>query len=223
MIAIIPARGGSKGIPKKNLQEVGDRPLVVRAIEAAQLVCERVIVSTDDFDIWDLARSQGAEALTRPKHLATDTAGIKEVVKHAVDQLNLTDDLLIFLPSYPFRDKELLTKFVSFWINNKEDTDSCVCSVPVKDHPLLCFTSDPAKEFTGNPVFKTPIYTRQNRKPVFRICHLLAAVKSNKVDFVDAGLWNRSTIFFDLTYPPVDIDTYEDLELARELFNLTRG
>lgn len=83
--AIIPARGGSKGIPRKNLRLLGGRPLVAWAIEAGQQakLVDRVIVSTEDAEIADVSRSYGAEVIDRPAELATDDASTDSVLMHA--------------------------------------------------------------------------------------------------------------------------------------------
>ncbi|MEU3187003.1 acylneuraminate cytidylyltransferase [Streptomyces sp. NPDC006923] len=87
VLAVIPARGGSKGVPAKNLAAVGGVPLVVRAVracQAARLVTD-VVVSTDDAAIADAARSAGAEVVLRPAAIAGDTATSEAAVLHAMD------------------------------------------------------------------------------------------------------------------------------------------
>ncbi|QHY97746.1 N-acylneuraminate cytidylyltransferase [Streptomyces sp. S4.7] len=87
VLAVIPARGGSKGVPAKNLAQVGGVPLVVRAVRAcraARLVTD-VVVSTDDAAIADAARAAGAEVVLRPAAIAGDTATSEAAVLHAMD------------------------------------------------------------------------------------------------------------------------------------------
>ncbi|MFE7571200.1 cytidylyltransferase domain-containing protein, partial [Streptomyces sp. NPDC057539] len=87
VLAVIPARGGSKGVPAKNLAPVGGVPLVVRAVRAC-LAARRVtdvVVSTDDAAIADAARSAGAEVVLRPAAIAGDTATSEAAVLHAMD------------------------------------------------------------------------------------------------------------------------------------------
>lgn len=87
VVAVIPARGGSKGVPGKNVALVGGVPLVARAVHAARAAqrVDRVIVSTDDVAIAAAARSAGAEIVTRPANLAGDTATSESAVLHALD------------------------------------------------------------------------------------------------------------------------------------------
>lgn len=101
-IALIPARGGSKGIPGKNLQEVGGIPLVVRSVKAAlaSTRVSRVVVSTDDHAIATVAREHGAEVVWRPEQLAGDTASSESALLHALEELSIHSPLpprLVFL------------------------------------------------------------------------------------------------------------------------------
>ena len=101
-LALIPARGGSKGIPQKNLQTVGGIPLICRSIQAAQ-GCQRirrVVVSTDDAAIAAAARSAGAEVVSRPDAIAGDTASSESALLHALtclEQQGPLEELLVFL------------------------------------------------------------------------------------------------------------------------------
>lgn len=88
-VAVIPARGGSKGVPRKNARPVGGVPLVVRAVHAAQSATniDLVAVTTDDADIATLAAGAGARVVQRPPELAGDTATSESAVLHALDVL----------------------------------------------------------------------------------------------------------------------------------------
>jgi YrbI family 3-deoxy-D-manno-octulosonate 8-phosphate phosphatase len=87
VVVVIPARGGSKGVPGKNVALVGGVPLVARAVQAARnaVLVDRVLVSTDDVAIAAAARAAGAEIVTRPADLASDTASSEAAVLHALD------------------------------------------------------------------------------------------------------------------------------------------
>jgi CMP-N-acetylneuraminic acid synthetase len=87
IVAVIPARGGSKGIPRKNLVRIAGRPLIAYAIEAARNAAsvDRVLISTDDSEIADVARELGAEVpFLRPPELAADAAPMLGVLTHAL-------------------------------------------------------------------------------------------------------------------------------------------
>ena len=101
--AVIPARGGSKGIPGKNLKRIAGQPLVAWTIQAAKQArhVQRVVVSTDDPAIAEVARAYGAEVVERPVELSHDTASSESALLHALDQLQSAEDyrpeLLVFL------------------------------------------------------------------------------------------------------------------------------
>lgn len=102
-IAVIPARGGSKGIPGKNIKNVAGRPLIVYSIKAALQaeVIDRVIVSTDDQAIANVSEANGAEVIIRPSEISGDEASSESALLHVLDVLarkeNYQPDLLIFL------------------------------------------------------------------------------------------------------------------------------
>jgi CMP-N,N'-diacetyllegionaminic acid synthase len=90
VIAVVPARGGSKSVPGKNIRPLGGKPLLSWSIDVAKLVPEidRVIVSTDDAEIAAVGRSSGAEIYARPSHLATDEALVIDALKDLLETLH---------------------------------------------------------------------------------------------------------------------------------------
>ena len=109
-VAVIPARGGSKGVPRKNVRKVGGIPLIARAITSARAAdgIDRVVVSTDDHEIAAVARAWGAEVGTRPAELSGDTASSESALEHAIDELarlGIEVGILVFLQATsPFID-----------------------------------------------------------------------------------------------------------------------
>ena len=102
---LIPARGGSKGIPKKNLQTVGGIPLISRAVLAAQAaaVTNDVYVSTDDQEIASTALSNGAKVITRPAEFSTDKSSTEDAVLHFLQTMHITSGIVVFVqPTSPF-------------------------------------------------------------------------------------------------------------------------
>ena len=101
-MAIIPARGGSKGIAKKNLKILGDKPLIAHSIIDAQeaKLVDQVYVTTDDLEIASVSREYGAEVIQRPPELATDTASSEKALFHAVSEIEesgINSELIVFL------------------------------------------------------------------------------------------------------------------------------
>lgn len=107
LVAIIPARGGSKRLPGKNIRPLGGLPLIVWTIRAAYTaaIFDKIAVTTDDPKIADCAREAGAHVIDRPAALASDTAGSADVVRHAIDVLNVSDaaSFMLMQPTSPFR------------------------------------------------------------------------------------------------------------------------
>src|SRR5262245_3409200 len=103
ILALIPARGGSKGIPRKNVVPVAGKPLLAYSIEQARQTEEvtRVIVSTDDAEIAAVAREHGAEVITRPAEISGDTASSESALAHALRHLGDAEgyepDLVVLL------------------------------------------------------------------------------------------------------------------------------
>lgn len=137
ILAIIPARGGSKGIPKKNIKIFGGVPLIVHSIKTAQEVglITRVIVSTDSVEIAKIAKEYGAEIpFMRPASLAEDDTTDLPVFKHCLEWLKLNEnyypDIVIQLrPTSPLRTKKMVEDSIHLLMENKEaDSVRCVCA-----------------------------------------------------------------------------------------------
>ncbi len=131
-IAIIPARGGSKGIPKKNIKDLCGKPLLQYTIEAARKSrIDVVVVSTDCQEIRQVAELLGCRVIMRPDHLATDTAGTLAVLQHAVSQIDEYFEFVVTLqPTSPLRTHVHINEALSL-IDNDSNADSLVSVVKV--------------------------------------------------------------------------------------------
>jgi CMP-N-acetylneuraminic acid synthetase len=109
-LAVIPARGGSKGLPGKNIRPLNGKPLIAWSIEAAQnsSLVDRVLVSTDDEKIAKIAKSFGAEVLPRPALLATDEATTISVLTHVAQEIPTAGTFIVLQPTSPLRSKALI-------------------------------------------------------------------------------------------------------------------
>ena len=113
-LGLIPARGGSKGVPRKNIREICGKPLIAWTIEAA-LAAERldcVVVSTEDEEIAAVARRYGADVLMRPPELATDTASTQDVMVHALRSIP-AETLVLLQPTSPYRTAGLIDRCIA--------------------------------------------------------------------------------------------------------------
>jgi CMP-N-acetylneuraminic acid synthetase len=109
VLAVTPARGGSKGVPRKNVRVCCGKPLIAWTIEAAQrsTLIDRYVVSTEDPEIADVSRSLGAEVLRRPRELATDEASTFDVLRHVYAH-HPADVVVLLQPTSPIRNAGLI-------------------------------------------------------------------------------------------------------------------
>lgn len=144
ILAVIPARGGSKGVPRKNIRELGDKPLIAWTINAAQKseYIDLLVLSSEDEEIIAVAKKYGCEApFRRPNELATDNAPGIEPVLHAVKEIGLTYDYLVLLqPTSPFRTTEDIDGAIVRCLQYK--ADSCVSVSQAQKHPAWMHTLD---------------------------------------------------------------------------------
>lgn len=140
VLAVVTARGGSKGVPGKNLRSLGGRPLIAWTIEAA-LAAEcvtRVVVSTDTPDIAEAARSLGADVpFKRPAELATDAATSSDVIAHALSECPGYDVVLLLQPTSPLRTAFDIDS--AFSQMQAAAAEGCVSVSEVEKSPWLMF------------------------------------------------------------------------------------
>lgn len=144
ILALIPARGGSKRLPNKNIRELGGKPLINWSIEAAQGIPEIVdiLVSTDSPAIAEVAKAAGALVpWLRPDELATDTATSIDVCLHALDwyesEKGKVDGLMLLQPTSPFRKRQTITDGLTLF--QAHAGKPIVAVSPAESHPMWCF------------------------------------------------------------------------------------
>lgn len=169
VLAVITARGGSKGVPGKNLREVGGRPLITYTFDAARSSrrLDRVIVSTDDLAIAEIARSSGIEVpFIRPTDLATDDCPMLPVLQHAVEEMasrGFAADVVVLLqPTSPLRRAVHIDAAVDLLGWSGADSVVSVVEVPHQFSPtsILQLDGDRVKAPADGPVV-----TQRQQKP----------------------------------------------------------
>ncbi len=131
-LAIIPARGGSKGIPRKNVKLLAGRPLIYHSVKAAldSKYINRVVLSTEDKEIAQVAADCGAEVVWRPAELAQDETKTAPVLLNVVEQLEKTgyipDVVVLLQATCPLRDTKRLDETIELFLNSS-DCDSTFC------------------------------------------------------------------------------------------------
>jgi len=149
ILALIPARGGSKRLPGKNIKLLGGKPLINWTIEIAQGISEicEILVSTDDPAIALVAKEAGANVpWLRPKALSTDQATSVEVALHALDwyesENGVVDGLLLLQPTSPFRTQATIRRGIKLF--KSQNYPSVIAVSPVRDHPMWTFKKEGA-------------------------------------------------------------------------------
>jgi len=120
-VSVIPARGGSKGIPRKNLLELDGHPLIYYSIiPSLESAVGRTIVSTEDDEIASVARELGADVIERPEILAGDLVPTEPVIEHVILELNLPKDtgVVLLQPTSPLRSSSMINGAVNQFISN---------------------------------------------------------------------------------------------------------
>jgi CMP-N-acetylneuraminic acid synthetase len=211
-IAVIPARGGSKGIPLKNLREIGSKPLVAHTIEAALKsdAIDRVVVSTDSERIAEVAKELGAEVpFLRPSHLADDKTTLAEVMKHFIDWCSETGwnlaTLVILEPTSPLRTTEDIDESIRIFKSKNADT---VISVE-KDTKIGWMQ--------GAGDSPTPLHpdrlNRQFLKPQYKENGAIFVTKPSIV--TNETTIGKKVVLYEMdAEKSIDVNTFWDLQLA---------
>ena len=217
-LAVIPARGGSKRLPGKNILDLCGKPIIAWSIEAGlnSSYIDKVVVSSDDDDILDTAKRFKAEIIKRPKQLASDTASSFDVVKHAIDNLESYDYVVLLQPTSPLRNNQHIDKAIEFLEEKNADSIISVCEV--NHSPLWSNTLQ--EDCSMNNFIKEEVINKrsQDLEKYYRlngaiyICEISKFLKEREFflgENVYAFIMNREH--------SIDIDEKIDLEFARIL------
>lgn len=221
-LCLVPARGGSKRLKRKNVRDLGGKPLVAHTIEAALAseVFDRVVVSTEDDEIAAVAEEYGAEVpFTRPAELATDTAQVTDVTDHAIeyftDRGETFEYLAVLLPTTPLRTAGDLRSAAETFLEHP-DAKFLMC---VTDYSYSPFE---ALEWSGDflePFWDGEYYERRSQDRPDLV------VDNGAAYLVDVEAYERERTFYGSSLvgyhmPPersIDVDERFDLELAEFL------
>ena len=228
IIGVIPARGGSKGLPRKNIAPVNGKPLIAYTIEAALASSSlgHVFVSTEDAEIAAVAREYGAEVLPRPAELATDDTPSLAVLQHGVTFLEtergMAPELVVLLqPTSPCRTAEDIDGCVR--LSRQHGNDPVVSACETEHSPFWSFTIDNERIV---PLFpEGQAVTRRQQSP--KTYRLNGAVYVWSRDAIMKG--NRGPLDENVRpfiMPPersIDIDSRLDIELAELLLRKRDG
>ncbi len=135
-LAIIPARGGSKRLPRKNILDLRGKPLIGWSIEAAlkSKYIDKVVVTSDDNEILSIAKQFGCSTIKRPERLASDTATTFDAIKHTIEHMKRYDYIILLQPTSPLRDYKHIDNAIKLLESKKANA---IVSVTEMDHSPL--------------------------------------------------------------------------------------
>ena len=221
VVALVPVRGGSKGIPGKNIKQMAGRPMIDYTIRAGlnSHYVDDVVVSTDDEGIAEVAQSCGANVpFMRPSELALDTSKTVDAVVHARDELLAAgrhyDVLVLLQATSPLRTAEDIDAALEMFV--RKGRASLVAVTPVTEHPvLMCTIDDDGKRHALLPGVNGTV-RRQDMPPVYRVN---GAIYINEADEItlDTSFNDNEVGFVMSAEHSVDVDDLEDFVRAERL------
>lgn len=235
VVGIIPARGGSKGIPQKNIRPLNGRPMLEYVIDAAERsgIFSHIIISSDDETILGIAERAGAFPAKRPEALAEDDVDHQEVAMHVI--LNLLagapefpkilgpDFAVVMQPTSPLlKPRHLREAFQMFLLNYPKDALSCVAVTRSEVHPWKLFEIDPdgalAPWIDGGQHLNR---ARQLLPDYYRLTGAFYIFPVDKFRALKTYFLHPILPYFMKQWEAVDIDTPLDLDVAEMI--MTRG
>lgn len=220
-IAVIPARGGSKSVPLKNLHPLGGRPLLEWPIRVAQATPEidRIIVSTDHDQIAETARAAGAEVSLRPEHLSGDTALPADMLRHLIASLREEGEtaryLVLLEPTAPFRLPQDVSACLKLLHENRLDSVATFMEAHLNPHRAWTIQDGKAQPFIPGSV---PWRPRQSLPPAHQLNGAVYAFVADELKpETPAVLFGKSGAIIMDKKRSFDIDDAQDFAIANAL------
>ncbi len=218
VLGLIPARGGSKGLVRKNVLPLAGKPLLAWTIEAAQAcpAIDRVILSTDDKEIAEVGAQWNCEVpFMRPADLGSDTATAIDVALHALDEVQDFEIIALLQPTSPLRTAEDLNRAAA--LLEASDAPSCVSVRPAVENPAWMFEVNDASELVP---FVDPSRRPARRQELSPAYVLNGALYYSRVDELRATrsfVTDRTLAYAMPAERSVDIDSADDLRRAEAI------
>ncbi|MFJ7889401.1 cytidylyltransferase domain-containing protein [Lysinibacillus xylanilyticus] len=219
VLAIIPARGGSKGVPRKNIKELAGKPLIEWTIEEAKKskYIDRIIVSSEDKEILQVAQKFGADVpFIRPANLAEDTTAGIEPVLHALEHFSDYEYVVMLQPTSPLRLVEDIDGCIEQLL--QENAEFCVSVCEVGQSPYWMYTLDSSTKMQPLLKQQTLITRRQDLPKVYT---LNGAIYLANIDLLKQtrNFITEETIAYVMPVErSYDIDTEEDFKICEYLY-----
>ena len=225
ILAVIPARGGSKGIPRKNLCQVAGVSLVGHAVKTARSVSwiDEIVVSTDDQEIAGEGRKYGAEVpFMRPPELAGDNASSTDMWKHAwlesEAHFKVTFDISILLePTSPLRRPSDISKTVDALLENDSDAAATVSQAPAHFTPHKCLTIN-ERGIIGFYHSKGRQYSLRQKIPAYYFRNGICYALKRQTLLEKGTIIDKNCVAVVIERPVVNIDDKHEMAYAEFLF-----
>ncbi len=218
-LAVIPARGGSKGIPGKNIKLLAGKPLITYSIEAAfnTKLINKIVVSTDDDGIAKISKNYNSEVVMRPDELANDDSPTIDAVIHVINSLEkdgyFPDIVVLLQPTSPLRNTEDIDNCIDLFIKNKDKYDSLVSVCEFEHSPYLSLKIE---EGYLKPYFGEE-YLNKRRQELSKLYMPNGSIFISKKKNIlkSKSFYNGNIIpYFMNTEESIDIDSFIDFKLA---------
>ncbi len=221
ILTIIPARGGSKGIPRKNIKPLNGKPLIHYTIDCARAVCadEDICVSTDDAEIISVVEEYGLKVpFVRPAELATDTAGTYEVLLHALDfyekQGQHYDVVLLLQNTSPFRTEEHVKEALKLYTT---DVNMVVSVKECAANPYYCVFEENAEGYLHVCKGDGNIFRRQDAPKVYEYNGAIYVMNAETLKTIHMHKMQKRVKYVMDEKASFDLDTMWDWEMAEIL------
>jgi len=217
-LAIIPARGGSKRLPKKNILPLAGKPLITWTIEAAKKskYIDKIVVSSDDDEILKIAQNHSVKTLKRTKKLASDTATSIDVVKNIITHYPQYDFIILLQPTSPFRTNQHIDEAIETLINKQADAIISVCET--EHSPLWCNTlkkNGSMSHFLNNKLLNK---RSQDLEKFYRLNGAIYIINTKKLLQKNSFFLEKNIYAYIMPQETsIDIDTNLDFQFAEFL------
>ncbi|MCT7556042.1 acylneuraminate cytidylyltransferase family protein [Aliarcobacter butzleri] len=223
IVSIIPARGGSKGLPGKNIIDLAGKPLIAWTIEASlkSKYITKTIVSSDDNNILEISKKFGVETIKRPNELALDTTPTEPVIEHvlkSLENIEQYDYLILLQPTSPLRDEKDIDSAIKLLIQKK--VSALISTKEIDNKILKAFKNNENGYLEGISNNIYPFMRRQDLPKVFMPNGAIYIIKID--EFLKTKiLFTDKTISFEMSEEKsFDIDTKEDLKKIKKYMNI---
>ncbi|MES9844611.1 MAG: acylneuraminate cytidylyltransferase family protein [Candidatus Sedimenticola sp. PURPLELP] len=220
-IAFIPARGGSKSIPRKNLVPLLNKPLIQYTIDSAlQASCiDRIVVSSDNHEILHFSQSLSVEILNRPAELAEDDTPTFHAILHAIEALELHElkdtNLILLQPTSPLRTASHIDQ--AYKLFESSNATQLISVFEPKHSPLKSFLIDNDGYLHGITDDETPFKPRQQLPKTYYPNGAISIIKLDSIIRTEKLSLERCIPFIMSADLSIDIDSYSDLNDAEEI------